>query len=92
MADTSKPARAAGGKKSGSAAQKAAGKSKGPKAAAAKKAAPSTEVETRGPVRTTVHDAPETGPMPEALNRIATNARVTVRRGGAPPPPAPRRR
>ena len=86
MTDTSKKAaRAGGGDEENAAASAAASKSKGPKAAAAKSTAPSAKIEARGPVRTQVHDAPVTGPMPEALDRIASNARVTVRRGGEPP-------
>ncbi len=68
------------------AARTAAGKSKAPKAVAKGRNAPSSDIEAkRVPTRTQVQDAPATGPMPEALDRIALNARVTVRRGGEPP-------
>ncbi len=63
------------------AAKKAAGKSAGPKAAARKQAAP-TDQAGAGRV---IHAAPDAGPMPDALNAIAANPRVTVRRGGTPP-------
>ncbi len=86
MTDTPKKA----AKKRGAAAPEpaanaAASKSKGPRAAAKADEPASSRAAKQGPVRPPVHDAPETGPMPEALNRIATNARVTVRRGGEPP-------
>ena len=32
------------------------------------------------------HEAPQTGPMPDALQRLAGDPRVTVRRGGDPLP------
>lgn len=54
-----------------------------------KNAAPSLVAKTRRAAAegapALVHPAPETGPMPQALERIADNPRVTVRRGGEPP-------
>lgn len=74
--------KAAGVQKDG-AAEAAAGKKPRGKAQLSK--TPSDAAEERTARRTEVHDAPVTGPMPEALERIARNARVTVRRGGEPP-------
>ncbi len=62
------------GSKGEAAAKRAAAKSKAPKAAV-----------QAGEVPGLVHPAPETGPMPEAFERLAANPRVTVRRGGEPP-------
>ncbi len=58
------------------AAERAAGKTR-----AAKAGSPEVQAGPR-----VWHEAPETGPMPEALQRLATDARVTVRRGGEPLP------
>ena len=68
-------------RKQTAAAEQAASKSKAAKAEAAKHPAPSDAVKSPAPV----HGAPYTGPMPQALQRIARDPRVTVRRGGEPP-------
>ncbi len=61
------------------AASRAAAKSTKPKAAAKGKPAPSESQK-----RQAVHDAPDTGPMPDALQKLASDPRITVRRGGEP--------
>ncbi len=69
----------------GESTKKAAAKTAGAKRAAAKSPGVSKAAKPTTPAGPRVwHEAPQTNPMPDALQRIASDARVVVRRAGEP--------